>query len=337
MKLMVFKVNQLGDNVVFLPVVQWLQRNLRDVEISVFTSPVAAPLYEVCTPGVRVLTADTKVFNSSWRNPAQLLHYHRMVRKEAPDVCLLADDQGNVAHLLARASGARIRVSGRHARVKLSMLLTHREILDLHEHVAVQNWRIMMLTMRALGLPISEVPEHPPAPDLSGFGARNSERLILIHPGASRDYKRWPLDRYVALANALCDDADVCFIRQSHESEKLLRPQVQQLQPSSLQDFIKLMGRAGLFIGNNSGPMNIAAALGIPGIIFCGPSIPSWDPAWHAASFHLLRDPKVACQPCDRLDHPVDRCQNAATPMACMLRWSVDHVRELALSKLLNR
>ena len=218
--------------------------------------------------------------------------------------------------------------------MKLNMLLTHRALPNLHEHIAVQNWHIMVHMLEALGLSTTDVPGHPPAPDLSAFCDGAPQQLVIVHPGASREYKRWPMDRYVSLANALVDDTEVCFIKQGHDAEKALHPEVRLVQPTSLRDFIALMGRASLFIGNNSGPMNIASALGIPGIVFCGPSTPNWDPAWHADRFHLLRDTGLRCQPCDKWDHPVNRCQNPTSPMACMLKWSVDQVHELAVARL---
>ena len=86
------------------------------------------------------------------------------------------------------------------------------------------------------------------------------------------------------------------------------------------------MAGARHFVGNNSGPMNIASALGVSGTILNGPSAANWDPPWHGERFDLLRDPALACQPCDPLTHPANVCQNREHPMACMLRWSVDDV-----------
>jgi ADP-heptose:LPS heptosyltransferase len=334
MRLLVFKVNQLGDNVVFLPVVQWLRAHLPELDLTVLTSPVAAPLYEVCTPGVRVITADTKSFNAAWKRPARLIGLHRQIQALSPEVCLLADDQGNVAHLLAWMAGAGIRVGGRHARVKLNGLLTHLEELDLTEHIALQNWRIMKRSLEAMGLVADSAGAFPPPPDLSAFCSGDAEGGVIIHPGASRDYKRWPMERYVALANALSSHAEVIFIRQKHESENLLSDTVRLVEPASLQEFIGRMSSAALFIGNNSGPMNIASALGTPGIVFSGPSTAIWDPAWHPERFRILRDPKLSCQPCDKADHPVNACQNGANPMSCMTRWSVEEVHEIALGML---
>ena len=106
MTLLVFKVNQLGDNVVFLPVVQALVTAHPDWRIVVMTSPAAARLYEVCCPKVELRVFETAKFNGAWRKPWRLARMARELRTLRPDACLLGDDQGNVAHLLARLSGA---------------------------------------------------------------------------------------------------------------------------------------------------------------------------------------------------------------------------------------
>ncbi len=330
MRLLIFKVNQLGDNVIFLPVVQWLQKALPGSEITVMTSSVAAPLYYTCTPGVNVILAETKPFNGAWKSPSKLLHYHRLVAAARPDVCLLASDQGNVASLLAYSSGAKLRVGGRLPRIRLNVLLNRRINLDAADHVALQNWQIMLALTKSLEVAPSS-PTFPPAPDLSGFGLSQAEQMVLIHPGASREYKRWPLEQYVELANRLTMNRQVCFIIQGHTEERLLNDSVIRIRSESLTEFIQLMSRASLFIGNNSGPMNIASSLGVPGIIFNGPSTPNWDPAWFPERFKMLRDPNIACQPCDGLNYSVNRCINVQSPMVCMTRWSVEEVSQLAL------
>lgn len=70
MTLVIFKVNQLGDNVVFLPVVQALSAALPGWKIVVMTSPVAARLYEVTCPQVDVRTIKTAASDGAWRSRA---------------------------------------------------------------------------------------------------------------------------------------------------------------------------------------------------------------------------------------------------------------------------
>ncbi len=323
MTLVIFKVNQLGDNVVFLPVVQALSAVLKDWKIVVATSPVAARLYEVCCPAVTVKTFETAAFNGAWRTPRRLGKIAAEIRGLRPDACLLGDDQGSVAHLLARLSASPVIVGPRTKRVRLNALLKERVPQMTGEHVAVHNWRIAGRLMQRLELP--GLPPDVPAPNLAEFGVEN-HGAVLIHAGASRAYKRWPVDRFVALANRIQERHPVIWIGQNCPEEQALAADVRREPVGTLDEFIRLMAGARHFVGNNSGPMNIASALGVPGTILNGPSSANWDPPWHADRFDLLRDPALACQPCDPLTHPANVCQNREHPMTCMLRWSVEDV-----------
>ena len=332
-KLLIFKVNQLGDNVVFLPTVQALVRAMPGTKITIATSPVAEPLYRVTCPEIETLTFETRAFNQSWRSPLTLLKICSIFRALRPDACLIADDQSNAAFIMARASGARTIVGPQLANRIASRLIRHRVPISLHDSVATQNWQIAKALLQDLKVSLPTLPTHPPPPDLSQFGV-DTPCGILIHPGASRDYKRWPLDRYITLANGLVQHHPVVWITQDAEIEQSLRPEVRREKPANLAAFISLMAGAQFFIGNNSGPMNIASALGLPGLIFNGPSTPNWDPPWYPERLTLLRDPALKCQPCDALSHPVDRCQNHEQPMICMRRWSVEEVTQITLNRL---
>ena len=331
MTLLVFKVNQLGDNVVYLPVIQSLVAAHPDWRIVVFTSPTASRLYEVCCPSVEVCTHSTADFNQAWRHPSQLWNLWHEIRSINADACLLGDDQGSVAHLLARSSGTRVSAGPLTRRVRLNGLLSLGVPPQGTEHVAMHNWRIAQALLCHLKLPA--LPEQSPPPDLSAFGGE-AHGSVVMHAGASQAYKRWPLERCIELANRLSARHAVTWFEQGAEAETTLKAEVRRVKPGTLDELVRLMAGARYFIGNNSGPMNLAAALSLRGTIFNGPSTPNWDPPWHAEGFDMLRDPTLACQPCDLLTHPVNTCQNKQQPMACMSRWSVDEVHRRIEARL---
>jgi ADP-heptose:LPS heptosyltransferase len=330
MTILISKVNQLGDNVVFLPVVQQLRSTFPDARLVVVTSPVAAPLYERCVERVEVLKVPTKEFNQAWRSPLKLIRMARQWRAHKPDAVLVANDQGNVAHFLAGLSGARYRVGPENEEIKTHWMLNLRSEANLLLPIAMQNWRIAQMLCAELG---ASIPDRPPCPDLLRLvGPVAVQPEVVIHPGASRAYQRWPLDRFVELATALSTSNRVCWIDEGSQVE--LPGQVQRVKPNDLASFVSLLAGTRLFVGNNSGPMHIASALGVPGVIPIGPSTPCWDPYWHNERFVLLRDRTLTCQPCDRLSGPVNVCQNTVSPMVCMKRWSVDEVLSKCLEQM---
>lgn len=325
MTLLVFKVNQLGDNAVFLPVVQSLVAAHPDWRVVVLTSPAAARLYEVCCPQVELRLFATQAFNGAWRRPWQLLKMAAELRALRPDTCLLGDDQGSVAHLLARLSGAKITVGPLTPHVKVNALLHTRIPASDDEPVAMHNWRIARSQFT--------LPETLPAPDLGAFGS-DASGAIVLHPGASREYQRWPLRNFAELADRLARTHPVRWITQPNDSDVPFGPAVQRVTTTTLDELVRVIAGARLLVGNNSGPMHLAAACGTPGVILVGPSSPRWDPVWHGEKFDLLREPRLSCQPCDTIMRPANRCLNPHAPMACLNRWTVDAVHEQVMRRL---
>lgn len=326
MTLLVFKVNQLGDNVVFLPVVQSLITAHPDWRIVVLTSPAAARLYEVCCPQVELRVFETAKFNGAWRQPWRLMQMAAGLRELRPDACLIGDDQGNVAHLLARFSGAKLCVGPQTPHVKLNFLIPYRVAVSENMSGAYHNWVTAMIHFGLSG--------EMPAPNLNAFG-RDESGAVVIHSGASREYQRWPLKNFIELANRVAERHLVRWIEQGREAG--LSDAVQRVKTGTLDELVRVIAGAKAFVGNNSGPMHVASACGTPGVILIGPSSPRWDPVWHRENFDLLREPRLSCQPCDSATKPVNRCLNIQAPMACLNRWSVDAVHEQVLRRLHDR
>ncbi|MGY8640638.1 MAG: hypothetical protein ACKVJU_06025 [Verrucomicrobiales bacterium] len=86
MKTLIFKVNQLGDNVVSMPVIQFIVDRFGADETHVFTTPIAAGLYEGLIPENNPHNFVREKFNSIWKSPAAFLKLIRQVRKLKPDL-----------------------------------------------------------------------------------------------------------------------------------------------------------------------------------------------------------------------------------------------------------
>lgn len=155
-----------------------------------------------------------------------------------------------------------------------------------------------------------------PAPDLSwltGQGPDIPAPYALLAPGSAphRPEKRWPAERFAALASRLhaqhvrpvvigaAQDRPLAEIIRAHCAEAL-----DLTGRTSLPELAGLAARAALAIGNDTGPMHLAAALGCRSIVlFSGAS----DPALTAprgpdpATVIILREPNLADLPLERV------------------------------------
>jgi len=108
----------------------------------------------------------------------------------------------------------------------------------------------------------------------SGASDANAPSIVLMPGGGAGDYKRWPIEHYVALADflksKLVPQASFCFVMGPDEAE-----QYRWLQSLGRSDFVYLMTRplseiakavmdAKLVVANDCGPSHLAQFAGVP-------------------------------------------------------------------------
>jgi ADP-heptose:LPS heptosyltransferase len=328
MNLLLFKVNQLGDNVVFVPVVQQLKRMFPQTRITIFTTPAAAPLYRGPLGAQRIVTAERSEFNDSWRNPLALSRFWLAARTARARAALVSGDQGSVAHLLSLATVNSIRVGSAELNIRGPNGITHAVRCPPGAKIATWNWEMGRALAAALGR--YDWPLAVAAPELTHLAApRGSGRpCVVIHAGSSKDYRRWPLENFAELAHRLASDFEVVWIDRP-DTRGLPHPPEEKIVPSdSLAELASWIARADLFIGNHSGPFQLAAALSRPSVILSGPTHFEWDPPWHGEKIQILRATGLPCLPCEKHNVVPGECTHASAPMACMKSWSVDEVEK---------
>ena len=132
--------------------------------------------------------------------------------------------------------------------------------------------------------------------------------FVLIHPGSRWFFKCWPPDRVAAFCDALVDGGmPVALVSGPDPLEKrLLADVMARLKtplPSfagtlSLKELAALIARARLYVGMDSAPMHMAAAMGTPTVALFGPSGDiEWGP-WQVP--HRIVTSSHPCRPCGR-------------------------------------
>ena len=133
----------------------------------------------------------------------------------------------------------------------------------------------------------------------------NDRPLIAIHPGSPIKLKRWRTERFAAVADWLVahKGAQILFVGVESEVPLIASVQQQMCQESicaagktNLPQLAEILARCNLFIGNDSGPMHLAAAVGTRTIGLYGPGNPARFGPVGAHSRTIRRMPD--CPPC---------------------------------------
>jgi heptosyltransferase I len=210
------------------------------------------------------------------------------------------DLQGAIrSALLARWSGARMVYGAAQPRESPASLWYSRQAIARGQHVVEQYLSLATsLAERELKIPAAELPRDPGAEQrIERLLAQNGiSAFAILNPGAGWGAKRWPAERYGLVARALAVDDVKSVINFGPGEEQLARNaeaasegKAKPLQ-CSIGELIALARRAKLFVGGDTGPMHLAAALQVPTVAIFGPTDPARNGPYGARSI-VLRSP----------------------------------------------
>ena len=238
--------------------------------------------------------------------------------------------------LLARASGIPLRVgyAAPLAREGSAWLLTHRARI-WPGHLSRFDRNAALVRFLA-GSPSSAVPplelSELPRPELSEL----PRELLLMHPGTSSTtlYKRWPPDRYAAVARELRDRLGIHSLvtwgpvaGELEAAEAVVAGAAGAAhlaaETRSVGELLVLMQATRLFVGSDSGPMHLASLAGLPLVAIFGPTDPVENAPFPGSRQRVLRR-DVGCNP----------CREGCPAQTCMAAVSVSDVVEAAVELL---
>ena len=106
-------------------------------------------------------------------------------------------------------------------------------------------------------------------------------KFAILNPGAGWGAKQWPVERYGRVAKMLAQDGIRSLINHGPGEEELAALVEEASEgaarrfSSSIAELVALTRRASLFIGGDTGPMHLAAALNVPVVAIFGPTNPA--------------------------------------------------------------
>ena len=341
MKLLVRTTNWLGDAVMSIPALREIRGAFPGWEITLLARPWVADLYAREDFRDHILRYENngrhQGLSGKWKLAAQL----RQTRFDCAILLQNAFDAALVAWL------ARIPRRIGYARDARGPLLTDAIALPPKGRLPAHERFYYLELLRRAGL----IEKLPDCPDIRLSGAAraaesgrqewkrrklSAKRWIGVSPGAAYGgAKRWAPERFAEAAAALASELDAGIAVFGSKAEAELcgwiadraGPQAHNLAgTTSLAEFIDLAATCTVYLTNDSGPMHVAAALGIP-------TVPVFGATDHIATgpvaelARVVREP-VDCSPCLLRECPIDH--------RCMERVTSSKVVDEALSLLVN-
>ncbi len=340
-RFLIFKVNHLGDNIVFLPVVEALRGCFPEADVLVVTSPAEAALYQGPRGATDIFAPCARdLFNRTWRRPWAALRWWLRLRAFRADGCLISYDQANFPHLLATWVGGSVRIGANMRYIRVHGSVTHVIPPPPDWNIVRWNWEMGRALATAFGRG-DRWPASAPAPDLrhlvSPLPRHGTRKRVVLHGGSKSALRRWPLERFAELGRRLAAEHEVVWINTPENRGLPPDPRWVLAEPPDVAALASMLASCDLYVGNNSGPMHVANALGRRGVIVSGPSNRGWDPYWHPERWTVLRHPDLRCLPCEVPDVGIQHCANLSAPLACLQYWDVDRVESACRAALSER
>jgi heptosyltransferase II len=327
-KILIRATNWVGDAIMAVPALRAVRARFPEAEIAILARPYVADVYRGQGIANQLIAYDSQAKHSVIFGRERLVAELRTMRF---DVALLLQNAFDAAWLTWRAS---IPERIGYARDGRGFLLTHpvpvpksneippHEKFYYLELLRRAGWIDALLDEPIITLSVSEQNRRSAAEFLVASGARPDSLRIAIGAGASYgSAKCWPPSRFAELANRLQaeTDADVILFGTASEaavtraiSEELHRPPIDLTEKTAIADLPPLLSHCHLFIGNDSGAMHIAAAVGLPVVAVFGPTDPHGTAPVTPRSTIVQQKP--FCSPCFLRHCPIDhRCMRNIT------------------------
>jgi heptosyltransferase I len=311
-RLLVVRLGAMGDILHALPAVTALRKAHPGWHIDWVVEPAWVPLLTAESGAVRgprqpLVDGIYPTPVKAWaRNPLgpktfrEIAALRKALRTRGYDAVL--DFQGAVrSALIGRMPGCRRVIGEAVPRERAAKWLFTERIETRGVHVIEQDVEVAVAVAGdVLEAVLPLLPVNPEAESWCDrlLGADANRPIALLNPGAGWGAKRWPVERYAAVAAGLAQRGLRVFVNAGPGEESLAEAiQTQSggaAQPvrCTLGELIALTRRAALAIAGDTGPLHLACALGKPVVGIFGPTDPARNgpfeaPGW--ASFRVLR------------------------------------------------
>jgi heptosyltransferase II len=345
-RILVRSTNWVGDAVMSLPALEALRAQFPRAEIVLLSKAWVSELYWYHPAVNRQIIYKPE---REHRGPLGFARLIRQLRAERFDAALLFQNAFQAAWMIWLA---RIPMRIGYARDGRSFLLDDAIEPPTPAAYGHQIYYYLQLLFRAgfiekprlveeIRLRLTDGERNWAAKKLEALGLSGPRFVVGMAPGATfGPAKRWLPERFGALADRLTSALNADVLLFGSVAERPLTEEIAAAMKhtpaiaageTSLRQLLALMARCRLVVANDSGPMHLAAALGIPLVAIFGSTDERATGPVGTRVRIVKRD--VECSPCGRRVCPIDfRCMGGLSveevfraTLECVKRWNITH------------
>jgi ADP-heptose:LPS heptosyltransferase len=313
-RILVVRTDRIGDVVLATPLIRALRETFPDAYLAALVNPYARDVL-LGNPHINeILTDDPKGRDGGRRG---FWRQVRALRSYKFDTALLLLPTERLAWMLF-ASGIRTRVS---VGLKLYEVLTFMKTVSRHKYIPLRHEADYCLDLgRAIGvreaqlvtqITLTEEERQKGREMLRSRGLPDSNKdggvkTVIIHPGSAGSSPNWKVEEYVELARFCLEDERVWIVITGSPNETQFSGAFAVLQSQQVIDLIgqlsirelcTVIAAGSLVISSSTGPMHLAAGLGVPTVsMFCrmsACSVDLWGPLGNSSE--IVRPSTTYC------------------------------------------
>lgn len=358
-RVLVIKLDEIGDAVMLTPFVRELRAHLPKAWITLVVKPQLKDLWETCPYISELLTYDRPVGPSNLHSHTSAFIFAReKLWKRRFDLAIVPRWDADLynASILAYFSGARMRIgySERVIRHKalsnkgFDRLFTEVSSDSTLKHESQRNLDLLKMIGFNGGstkaeLWVDEKDMSLADALLASNGISASDRFACIYPsGGSSELKQWPAVNFIALGRWLNETYGLKILVAGGPGDEAVCREVSEGIGAGAKNLCGRIGlrvaaavfkRSQIYIGNDTGPTHIAAAMGTPVLAIFGASCHHRFAPFGCNCRVISKD--LECSVCNQNGH-ADRCAKCIYDKpACLETVTVDELKK-AVREILN-
>ncbi|MEI8348638.1 MAG: glycosyltransferase family 9 protein [Candidatus Omnitrophota bacterium] len=287
-RILLTRTQSIGDVINFIPTLKVMRENFPQAHISILTGrPWGKELMESCPLVDEVLYFPYKGLP---RFAFEKIRFIRLLRKKRFDLVVASTvDIGFALKAFLIAAPYRIGFcefvfpQGTSIKDKFAFLYSATLVRNSHEHEIDMNLKLISLLgvedKGASGAIWVSPEDKAFAEQLFRKYGLNNTPSVIVNAFANTDSYNWPQEKYAQLIRYLLTTYELSVVLVGSDRHQQLNdglakmvglPVCNLAGKTTVGQFIALINESNLFIGNNSGPSHIAAALDKPSVVFFG-------------------------------------------------------------------